>query len=363
MKQKTLAIFSPNKSTYSETFIQSLKKLPFQIKYYYGGYMPTQLEDAPSLLRLSVTERIKKKISKQFSLHEYGLLYSLKREKVSCVLALYGPTASESLKILKALNLPLVVQFYGFDATEFEILKQYEIQYRQVFEYAKAVIVVSRKMFEQLEALGCPTNKLHLIVCAGNPLFFNITAALESNQFIALGRFVDKKAPYLTLAAFKKVMEIYPDAKLIMGGDGKLLNTCINLAKLWNMQKNVEFKGNMKREEVMEYCASSLAFVQHSVVALNGDSEGTPVAILEAMAAGLPIIATNHAGIPDVVIDNETGLLSEEMDIDAMANNMISVLKNKPFAKRLGCNAKKHAQENFTTDKYLNQVANVINIF
>jgi glycosyltransferase involved in cell wall biosynthesis len=104
----------------------------------------------------------------------------------------------------------------------------------------------------------------------------------------------------------------------------------------------------------------SIAFVQHSVTAPNGDAEGTPVAILEAQAAALPVISTHHAGIPDVVIHNETGLLVSEGDIEGMAENLVKVLQDENLPKKLGEAGRKRIAENFTLEKHLNSLSKEI---
>ena len=157
----------------------------------------------------------------------------------------------------------------------------------------------------------------------------------------------------LPISAFKKVVETYSDAKLIMIGDGALLNACKNLVKLWGLSDSVEFKGILNQAEIREVFQNSIAFVQHSIIADSGDTEGTPVAVLEAQAAALPVISTYHAGIPDVVINNETGLLVEEHDIDGMANNMLRILQEEGLARKLGVAGRKRIIQNFSRENNL----------
>jgi glycosyltransferase involved in cell wall biosynthesis len=175
-----------------------------------------------------------------------------------------------------------------------------------------------------------------------------------------VGRFVDKKAPYLTILAFKKVSEEFPTAKLIMIGNGPLLNTCKNLAEAMNLTDKIEFKGVLKPLEIQSLFEDSLAFVQHSIVADDGDAEGTPVAVLEAQAAALPVISTWHAGIPDVVIHEETGMLVKERDVEGMANNMLRLLREEGLAKRLGESGRKRVKNNFTLEKHLGILESVL---
>ena len=78
------------------------------------------------------------------------------------------------------------------------------------------------------------------------------------------------------------------------------------------------------------------AFVQHSVRALNGDSEGTPLAVLEAMATGIPVVATRHTGIADVVEHGAHGLLCDELDVGTMAAHMELLANDGELAARMG---------------------------
>jgi colanic acid/amylovoran biosynthesis glycosyltransferase len=183
----------------------------------------------------------------------------------------------------------------------------------------------------------------------------------KKRQFISVGRFVNKKAPHLTILAFKKVVEEFPEARLVMVGDGELLNICKELVRALDLENNIEFKGICDSTQIKELFTKSIAYAQHSIVAENGDSEGTPVAILEAQAAALPVIATYHAGIPEVVIHNKTGLLVQEYDIDGMGQNMIRILKENVLAQKLGQAGRERIKECFTMKNHLKRIEDCIN--
>lgn len=359
-KLKTLAIFSPGKNAYSETFIQAHKKLPFNIKYYYDGELPTKLEGDENIAQFNPWQRVKKKLNSSFDFHEHALINSLQKEKVDYVLAEYGPTACAVLKVVEHLKIPMAVHFHGYDASIKKVLTDYEERYKKVFDYAKSVIAVSNKMKETLINAGCPADKIIVSVYGPDPVFFNNHPLYRTQQFIAVGRFVEKKAPALTIRAFKKVVHKYPNATLVMIGDGELLQDCKKLVIESGLENKVTFKGVQSSAEIQNLMERSIAFVQHSVTASNGDSEGTPVAILEAQAAALPVISTYHAGIPDVVIQNETGLLVEEGDVDGMAENMMMILEEADLAKKLGEAGRKRIADNFTLEKHLNSLTKEI---
>jgi glycosyltransferase involved in cell wall biosynthesis len=127
----------------------------------------------------------------------------------------------------------------------------------------------------------------------------------------------------------------------------------------------VEFRGIMKHEEVAETMRRSTAFVQHSLEPRfgsgKGDREGTPVAILEAMMSGLPVISTKHAGIPEVVENETMGLLCNERDVNGMAKAMTRLGTNREEATVFGQLARTRAMKMFSSERYLEQLMRVIN--
>ena len=107
-------------------------------------------------------------------------------------------------------------------------------------------------------------------------------------------------------------------------------------------------------------CLSVTEFVQHSVEAAGGDREGTPVSVMEAGASGLPVVATRHGGIPDVVVDGETGFLVNEHDTDAMAAAMCRLVSEPALAARLGCAARDRVRNNFSIEQSMSRLWTVL---
>lgn len=348
-----LAILSPNQKVYSETFIQSHRKMPFEIKYYYGGSLPFALEPNGILPRDF-------RAKKGFNFGEQMLRASLMKHKINCVLAEFGPTAAECLKVVKSLKLPMVVHFHGYDVSVNDVVDKYRAMYREVFDYAQSVIAVSREMRDDLVGLGCPIEKITLIYYGVDPSYFNVTPNYHSDHFVCVGRFVDKKAPYLSLLAFKNLLTLHPDSKLSFVGDGPLYNTVLNLAKMLKIEEKIDFHGILSTKDIQVLFSNSICFIQHSVQAINGDKEGTPVSIMEASAAGLPIVSTFHAGIPDVVIHGKTGYLVDQLDVDSMAKCLHEVVKDKNHAQYLGMNGKERIRSNFNQEYYLKEIENII---
>ena len=265
------------------------------------------------------------------------------------------------LNVCQELNIPLVVHFHGYDAYLQELLDRHKTAYKRMFDYASAIIAVSRHMTEQLVNLGAPAEKVFYNPYGVEIAKFKQASVLSSPlQVLAVGRFVEKKAPYLTILAFNKVLERLPEARLVMVGAGILHDVCSKLIKALHIEHAVELKGIVNHDGVAALMQQSRVFVQHSLVPASGDTEGTPVAILEAGAAGLPVVSTRHAGITDVVIHGKTGFLVDEGDIDAMSDYVYQLLNNPELASEMGKNAREHICENYNMEGSIKKLRNIL---
>lgn len=126
------------------------------------------------------------------------------------------------------------------------------------------------------------------------------------------------------------------------------------------LQDWVVFEGLREPAEVADLMRRSRCLLLPSKTARDGDSEGCPVVVQEAQMAGLPVISTLHAGIPEVVIDGTTGFLCQEGDVQAMASAIETLLRNPDQAGVMGLAAQSHAKTHFTIDHHINTVKSVL---
>ena len=352
-----VAFFTNKPYDKCETFIKAqIDKLPFEIIHYWGENVPFNLKK-PEIFLFKIFKKIK--ILKKDT--ESCLIKNLKKNKIEVVIAQYGMTGSKVLPICKINHLPLIVHFHGHDAVRKTILDVYGDSYAEMFNYEKTLVIsVSSEMTRRLILLGCPKEKIIYNPCGPNSSFLQLDLKFSLPQFVGLGRFVEKKAMHLTILAFNNVLQFHPEAKLVLGGNGVLLDSCKDLVQALKMDRNVFFPGKITPEQFQQYLIESLAFVQHSIEAQDGDMEGTPVSVMEASGAGLPVISTIHAGIPEVIINNVTGLLSSEKDIEQMSKNMIWILENKESAIEMGRKGKEHVIKSFTMDSYISKLSEAI---
>jgi colanic acid/amylovoran biosynthesis glycosyltransferase len=153
---------------------------------------------------------------------------------------------------------------------------------------------------------------------------------------------------------------LMPDARLVMIGDGPLLDASKRLAQAMHIDYTVDFRGAQPHQDVASTMQRVRAFVQHSLRPSDGDSEGTPVAILEASASGLPVISTRHAGIPDVVIGGETGILVDESNVDSMAQAMIRIAQDPQLAMQMGQAGRRRIENAFSMEKSIDNLWEII---
>jgi len=348
----------------SETFIKLQRyNIDAKVNYYNDGIPPTKINEMDLMTPYVIAQsEIYEKKSNEMSLSHYEILVamSLINENTDVVFAQFGNVGAEIMKICKKINLPLIVHFHGFDISVKTLIENYKEKYQEMFEYATYIIAVSKCMRNMLINLGCCESKIIYNPCIANDTYYSIRPAYNKKLFIGAGRFVPKKAPQNTILAFIKVLEKHPDAKLILAGEGELLETCKELVKQNRIEKSVFLPGTFNMEQLKLWLSEAMAFVQHSITAPNGDMEGTPVVICEASLAGLPVISTFHAGIPDVIIDGKTGLLVKEGDIEGMAKNMTWILDNPEKAKEIGTAGKENIWKNFNMKKHIKVLDEII---
>jgi glycosyltransferase involved in cell wall biosynthesis len=381
-RKRVVCIISPREFSYSETFLRDhLKWLPAEMKALYGGSRHSEKvsRDAAAGLKLldlmingsefpnrsadgrrlvpvagrgvDLVLRHVFKVPKQ-PVSDLALRRYLRRERIEAVLAEFGQTGAQVARACALADIPLIVHFHGSDAYSRRWIEKYLSSYQEMFTIAAAIIAVSRDMMEQLASLGAPPDKLFCNPCGVDAdLFAGADPLSAPPTFLAVGRFVEKKGPCLTLLAFERVVRKHPQARLVMFGGGDLLGVCQQLTKALAIKQAVSYRGARSRLEIAAAMRQVRAFVQHSVRATNGDAEGTPVSILEASASGLPVVSTRHGGIQEAVLDGETGFLVDEGDIDGMAERMIKLVESPDEAARLGQSGRRHILAQYSMEK------------
>jgi len=354
MTLQRLLVFAPTRRAASETFVRAnLAGLPFEVQAYFGDERPW---NRPARLAYGMAVLLSKACTRLGLLRLAGWPAAvvarglIARHRPDLVLAEFGFHAVRVMEAAPAMAVPLVVHFRGSDLSAQCKLGVLRGRYRRLMGLAAGLICKSKPMAQTLQTLGAPADCILISASGANPQLFHGSApAAAPPVCLAVGRFVAKKGPLQTIRAFAA----QPQGQLWMVGEGPLLAEAQALAEDLDLGERIRFLGVCSQADVAALMRQVRVFVQHSLVAADGDSEGNPVAVMEAQLSGLPVVATRHAGIPEVVIDGQTGLLVEEGDVKGMAAAMERLLQDPALCSRFGAAGRCHVEQGFTLDKHL----------
>jgi glycosyltransferase involved in cell wall biosynthesis len=264
----------------------------------------------------------------------------------------FGRGGALALPIARALGIPLVVTFHGADATKETHYRRrllpriYARRLAALQREAALFVCVSEFVRDRLLARGFPPEKLEIIhqgvgLDAAEP---GEPENVDDPYVLFVGRFVEKKGVSFLIEAMRLLESRDTRARLVLIGDGPLSGALREQAR---GLKRVEFLGWLPNSEVRRWMRGAVAVCVPSVTGRDGDSEGLPTVVLEAMAAGTPVIGSRHAGIGEAIEHEHTGFLVGEYDIEALAAALRRLSDEPGLRRRLGENARSVALERF----------------
>ena len=234
----------------------------------------------------------------------------------------FGHIGVHLLPLLEIAEVPVIVSFHGADAG----FEQDEARTRRMFGKCALLLVRSESIGRRLVAMGCEAGKIRLHrtgVPLGRISFIVRTAPADGAwRCVQACRLIAKKGLATSLRAFADFARTFPRATLTIAGEGPQLQELRALAAGLGIAAQVSFAGFLAQEKLHALFAESHLFLHPSELTGAGDQEGVPNAMLEAMAGGLPVLATTHGGIPEAVENGVSGLLVAERDHTALAEAM-----------------------------------------
>ena len=220
------------------------------------------------------------------------------------------------------------VVFHGYEISRHAIVNKYIKQYEQVFKFCEYLLPISELWRRKLIGFGCDPLKIkvhRMGINIDDFNFFNINRKFSKPlSIIQVGRLTEKKA---ILNSIKAVIHARNEIDLIFTviGDGELFSEAKELIYNNNAESFIKLLGSQPQSVVKEYLKGTDIFLLPSVRASDGDMEGIPVALMEAMASGLVVLSTYHSGIPELILDMESGFLVEEGDIKSIADCIVRI--------------------------------------
>ena len=363
-------LLAPSRRAASETFIRAnLRGLPFRKTAVFGDERPL---NRPLAFAHGLAVLLSKALTVLGLLRLASLPAActtwllLQRHRPDVMLVDFGFHAVRVMEAAAWSGVPLVVHFRGSDASSESKFQRLRDRYRRLFQLTAGLIVKSRPMQQALQDLGADSESMVISPSGADPaLFHGADPAAAPPRLLAVGRLVAKKGPLQTVQAFARLVArldepLRSQAELLIVGEGPLHTQLQELMDDQQLSGQVQLLGLRSPQQIAALMRSARGFVQHSVVAPDGDSEGNPVAVMEAQLSGLPVVATRHAGIPEVVFDGDTGLLVEEEDVEAMAQAMGRILLEPELAARLGAAGRRRVANGFTVQHHWSSVSGVL---
>ena len=299
-----------------------------------------------------------------FSLTHHPLFFghSDKIGKLNLIHAHFGFDGVYAMPLARKAKIPLIVTFHGVDATAtkkalFRSEKLFQIYFglyeKKLITYAAKFIAVSKFIENKLIQKGYPASKIvqHYIgidIDKIRPIKKQPTHNKRDDRYIlCVGRHTEKKGIDTLLRAFARVYHKYGSVKLILAGDGPITEKLLRLSEKLGIKKRVIFMGAQSHAQVIKLMQRAEVFALPSQTARSGDSEGLGMVFNEASACGIPVVATRHGGIPEAVIDGETGFLTPEKDDCALADRLELLLSDPGLACNMGMRGREYVCEQF----------------
>ncbi|NQZ82856.1 MAG: glycosyltransferase [Colwellia sp.] len=267
-----------------------------------------------------------------------------------------GGVLINELRDIGIINGKIATIFHGFELSVHKTLLQQKENYLRLFKQTELMLPISDLWKNKLQLLGCPENKIsvHRMGVDLSHFIFNSSKGKRENienvenkstlAIFTVARFAEKKGLEF---AIKALALLTNEVKFhyTIAGFGELLQPLQKLVTELELDDRISFIGPISSVQVKEQMLTHDVFLQPSIVARNGDMEGVPVAIMEAMAMGTVVVSTFHSGIPELITDNEHGLLAKENDAVDLANKIKMLYKNETLQTKLAMQARNRIEE------------------
>ena len=238
----------------------------------------------------------------------------------------FGHIAVHLLPVIEQWEKPSVVSFHGADVMVDLEKPAYRATTKRMLEAVRLVFVRSESLREPLVRLGCPENKIRIqrtgIPLQEVPYQVRTWPGDGKWKLIQACRLIEKKGLRTSLGAFAGFVKKYPQAEFTIAGEGPLLRELQENARSLGVAERVTFPGFISQAELRELFYRSHIFLHPSETGADGNQEGVPNSMLEAMASGLPVFATMHGGIPEAIANGVSGVLVAEGDAEALAREL-----------------------------------------
>ena len=292
---------------------------------------------------------------------EYQLLANLLERRGADLMHIYfGHTGVHLLPFIQCWAKPCIVSFHGADVMLKAEIPDYAAKLKKVFQSVPLVLARSRSLERRLIRLGCPAEKIRInrtgIPLPHFPVLRREAPVNGEWRFLQACRLIPKKGLTTCLRAFALFHRDNPRAELLIAGKGPLQPALEALAAQLGISEHVHFTGFLSQQALLELYHTSHVFLHPSEMPEDENQEGIPNSILEAMATGMPVLATRHGGIPEAVEEGRCGALVEERDYEALAAEMKNITRAPYSFAEMGVLASESVSAHFEQGSHIAQL-------
>jgi colanic acid/amylovoran biosynthesis glycosyltransferase len=291
------------------------------------------------------------------------LIKLLKRRPADLMHVYFGHTGVHLLPFIQEWPHPSVVSFHGMDIQPRPQQEGYDDQMRELLRTVPLVLARSHSLFAALAAWGCPKEKLRLnrtgVPLDDFPFSQRPMPADGAWRFVQACRLIAKKGLRTALRAFAKFQADHPKARFVIAGEGPLKDELKTLVGELRIADAVEFRGFLSQPDLAQLYSESHVFLHPSEVTSDQNQEGVPNSMLEAMATGLPVLATHHGGIPEAVTHELHGLLVPERDEAALLSAMRQITSDGALCYVWGQAASRQVREEFEMSRAISRLEDI----
>ena len=268
----------------------------------------------------------------------------------------FGPNGNLGilLRDIGAIKSKVITSFHGYDVNRYPTMHGKDI-YFELFNKADLITANSNFTKYKVIELGCDKDKIIKLPVGLNTSLFVFKerklAAGAKIKVLTVARLTEKKGIKYSIMAVAEVLKKFPNIKYKIVGDGHLRSELTKLINQLGVEKEVELVGWKNQEEIQQYYSEAHIFVLSSVTARDGDCEGQGLVLQEAQAMGIPVISTLHNGIPESLIDGESGFLVPERDVNALVERLDYLIAHSDKWFAMGCSGRKFVEEHFDIEQ------------
>lgn len=230
---------------------------------------------------------------------------------------------------------------------------------------SKKFLTISDFNRAYLERCGVPAEKLAVVRCGvqvSDVPSLQVDSPKPRFRIGSLGRLVEKKGFDVLIEAVGVLRRRGHELELLIAGDGPLRNELMALVEQRELAQNVTFVGPISHSAVPAWMATLDAFALACKPDTNGDMDGIPVVLMEAMTQGLPVVSSRLSGIPELVIDQRTGLLAEPGAVHGLADQIERLILSPEYAKSLAMHGQAHVRNEFGQDVNIDRLLSHMNV-